>query len=59
MEQWVSGFARVYTPVVVGLAILVVLPTAVEPLGTWSAWLYRALVLLVIACPCALVISTP
>jgi Zn2+/Cd2+-exporting ATPase len=58
-EQWVERFARVYTPAVMGLAILVLV---VPPLlfgGTWGDWLYRALVLLVIGCPCALVISTP
>ncbi|MGO3928346.1 heavy metal translocating P-type ATPase [Rhodopseudomonas pseudopalustris] len=58
-EQWVERFARVYTPAVMVIALLVFL---VPPLlfgGVWSDWLYRALVLLVIACPCALVISTP
>jgi len=58
-EQWVETFARVYTPVVMGVALAVLL---VPPLlfgGSWDDWLYRALVLLVIACPCALVISTP
>ena len=58
-EQWVETFARYYTPVVMGLAILVFL---IPPLlfgGEWTVWLYRSLVLLVIACPCALVISTP
>lgn len=58
-EQWVERFARVYTPAVMMLALLVfVLPPALVD-GDWHAWFYRALVLLVIACPCALVISTP
>ncbi len=58
-EQWVERFARVYTPAVIALAIAVF---AIPPLlldAAWQPWLYRALVLLVIACPCALVISTP
>ena len=58
-QTFVESFARVYTPVVVALAIgLAVVPPVVmgQPFGTW---LYRALVLLVISCPCALVISTP
>jgi len=58
-EQWVDRFARIYTPVVMGLALLVALAPPLIGLGTWSVWFYRALVLLVIACPCALVISTP
>ena len=58
-EQWVEQFARIYTPAVMGLAATVFL---IPPLlfgGEWFDWLYRSLVLLVIACPCALVISTP
>jgi Cd2+/Zn2+-exporting ATPase len=57
-EQWVERFARYYTPAVMGLALAVmVLPPLV--VGSWSQWFYQGLVLLVIACPCALVISTP
>ena len=58
-EQWVEKFARIYTPAVMLLALAVLL---VPPLlfgSPWTPWLYRSLVLLVIGCPCALVISTP
>jgi len=59
VEQWVAKFARVYTPIVMVLAIAIaVLPPLVLG-GAWDYWIYNALVLLVIACPCALVISTP
>jgi Cd2+/Zn2+-exporting ATPase len=58
-EQWVETFARYYTPAVLGLAILILVAGPLLFGGTVVAWLYRALVLLVIACPCALVISTP
>lgn len=57
-EQWVDRFARIYTPAVLAAAIAI----AVFPplfLGGWADWFYRSLVLLVIGCPCALVISTP
>ena len=57
-EQWVERFARIYTPAILALAILIaVVPPLVDQ--SWSIWFYRALVLLVIGCPCALVISTP
>lgn len=59
VEQWVEKFAAVYTPVVMVLALATMfLPPALFG-GSWTEWLYRSLVLLVIACPCALVISTP
>lgn len=58
-EQWVERFARIYTPVMMLLAAaLAVLPPLFTQ-ASWSAWFYNGLVLLVIACPCALVISTP
>lgn len=58
-EQWVEKFARIYTPVVMALAIVVFLAPPLLLGGAWDVWFYRSLVLLVIACPCALVISTP
>src|SRR5262249_2327151 len=58
-QAFVERFARVYTPAVLAVAVLIgILPPLVGGAG-WSAWIYRALVLLVISCPCALVISTP
>ena len=57
-EKFITRFARVYTPIVVVIAILVaVIPTIFG--GTFSVWLYRALVCLVASCPCAIVISVP
>ncbi len=58
-EQWVERFARVYTPTVMMLASAIFVFPPLFFGGQWLDWLYRALVLLVIACPCALVISTP
>lgn len=59
-ERFITRFARVYTPIVVALAAgIAVLPPMVLPGATFSEWLYRALVVLVISCPCALVVSIP
>ncbi|MDD9908529.1 MAG: cation-translocating P-type ATPase [Ahrensia sp.] len=59
VEQWVAKFARIYTPIVMLLAIAIALVPPLVLGGAWGYWFYNALVLLVIACPCALVISTP
>lgn len=58
-EQWVEKFAKYYTPTMMALALLIAVVPPLLVGATWSAWIYNALVLLVIACPCALVISTP
>jgi Zn2+/Cd2+-exporting ATPase len=59
IEQWVEKFARYYTPVMIMLSFLVALLPPVFWGGDWASCFYRALVILVIACPCSLVISTP
>ena len=58
-EQWVETFARFYTPAVMVLALGVIVVPPLVFGGSWQKWFYEGLVLLVIACPCALVISTP
>jgi Cd2+/Zn2+-exporting ATPase len=58
-QRFVDVFAKYYTPSVMALALLVFLTPPILAGAAWGVWFYRALVLLVIACPCALVISTP
>jgi Cd2+/Zn2+-exporting ATPase len=58
-QRFVDTFSRIYTPVVFALALAVALIPPLFMAGAWFDWVYRALVLLVVACPCALVISTP
>lgn len=58
VERWIERFATIYTPAVTLAALIVaVAPPLLD--GLWAEWFYRALVFLVMACPCALVISTP
>lgn len=57
-ENFISKFARIYTPVVISLAlILMLIPSLIT--GNWNIWIYRSLNFLVVSCPCALVISIP
>ncbi|MCI9617584.1 MAG: cadmium-translocating P-type ATPase [Eubacterium sp.] len=68
-EKFITRFAKIYTPIVVGLAlVLAVIPPLVNVAmgasiadfyGVWNDWIYRALTFLVISCPCALVVSVP
>ncbi len=58
-QRFVDRFARVYTPIVFACALLVAIVPPLVAGAMWREWIYRALVMLVIACPCALVISTP
>ena len=58
IDRFITRFSRVYTPIVVALAIIV---AVVPPLftGAWQYWIYTALTFLVVSCPCALVLSVP
>ncbi|NIY76211.1 heavy metal translocating P-type ATPase [Thalassospira sp. HF15] len=59
VERFVAKFARIYTPIIMGLALATVLIPSVLFGQGWEEWIYRGLALLLIGCPCALVISTP
>ena len=57
-ESFITRFARIYTPIVVALALVVaIIPGIIT--GEWATWIYRGLLFLVVSCPCALVISVP
>jgi Cd2+/Zn2+-exporting ATPase len=58
-QAFIDRFARVYTPIVLAAAVIVALGPPLALGADWATWFYRSLVLLVISCPCALVISTP
>lgn len=58
-ENFITTFARYYTPAVVGIAALLAIAPPILGFGAFSDWLYRGLVFLVVSCPCALVISIP
>lgn len=59
-EKFITKFAKVYTPIVVALAVLLaVVPPIVLGNGDFTTWIYRALLFLVVSCPCALVVSIP
>jgi Zn2+/Cd2+-exporting ATPase len=55
----IERFARIYTPAMIALAVVVAVAPPLTVGASWQTWIYRALVLLVVSCPCALVISTP
>lgn len=57
-ENFITRFSKIYTPAVVGAAVLIALVPSIIT-GQWSEWIHRALIFLVVSCPCALVISVP
>ncbi len=58
-EKLISRFANIYTPIVIGLAVLIALLPPLLSFGSFQSWLYKALIVLVASCPCAIVISVP
>lgn len=58
-EQFITKFAHYYTPAVVGIAVLIAVLPPLFAMGGWSEYIHRALIFLVISCPCALVLSVP
>jgi len=58
-ERFITRFARIYTPIVVALAVLIAILPPILGAGPFATWLYRALTFLIVSCPCALVISVP
>ena len=58
-ETFITRFARIYTPIVVFLAIAIAIIPPLLELGSFTTWIYRSLMFLVVSCPCALVISVP
>lgn len=58
-EKFISRFAAVYTPIIIIISIIVAIVPPLVGLGSFSTWIYRALVCLVASCPCAIVISVP
>ena len=58
-ENFITRFARYYTPIVTGAALLIAIVPPLAGMGAWSDWVLRGLTFLVVSCPCALVISVP
>ncbi|HCT3343363.1 TPA: Zn(II)/Cd(II)/Pb(II) translocating P-type ATPase ZntA [Citrobacter koseri] len=59
IERFIDRFSRIYTPVIMAVALLVTLVPPLLLAASWQEWIYKGLTLLLIGCPCALVISTP